>query len=226
MVRSRAKAKVAKEQHTEEVLCQAKWRRASVNAFLLRFLRPFATFAFSVQSAENVLTPEEKAAGWRLVFNGKDFTGWHNFKSEAVKPGWQIKDGTMAVVDPKNASDLVTADKFTWFELQLDYNISTGGNSGIMFHVTEEGRAPWATGPEFQLEDNAAASDPIRCGWLYQLYQPPNDHFRPGAGAVAVLATHSDGVACPRPTACTPGGFAAASRSPERGLKRFRQARF
>ena len=44
-----------------------------------------------------------------------------------------------------------------------------------MYHVTDEGRSAWATGPEFQLEDNAKAADPIRCGWLYQLYQPPTD---------------------------------------------------
>jgi hypothetical protein len=44
-----------------------------------------------------------------------------------------------------------------------------------MYHVTDEGRTAWATGPEFQLEDNAAAADPVRCGWLYALYQPPTD---------------------------------------------------
>jgi hypothetical protein len=59
--------------------------------------------------------------------------------------------------------------------LLLDYNISVGGNSGIMYHVSDKGGAVWATGPEFQLEDNKAAADPVRCGWLYGLYQPPND---------------------------------------------------
>src|SRR5262249_55226693 len=49
------------------------------------------------------------------------------------------------------------------------------GNSGIMYHVAPKGNAPWETGPEFQLEDNAKARDPIRCGWLYALYQPPDD---------------------------------------------------
>jgi Domain of Unknown Function (DUF1080) len=57
----------------------------------------------------------------------------------------------------------------------LDYNISAAGNSGIMFHVTDDGNAVWATGPEFQLEDNVKAADPVRCGWLYALYQPPLD---------------------------------------------------
>ena len=57
----------------------------------------------------------------------------------------------------------------------MEYNIASGGNSGIIFHASDEGEAVWASGPEFQLEDNAKAGDPQRCGWLYALYQPPND---------------------------------------------------
>ena len=123
----------------------------------------------------NTLSDAEKTAGWKLLFNGRDFTGWHNFKHEGVRPGWQVKDGALACVDPHNAGDLVATDAFDWFELKLDYNISEGGNSGIMYHVTDEGGAAWATGPEIQLEDNAKAADPQRCGWLYALYQPPTD---------------------------------------------------
>lgn len=123
----------------------------------------------------NTLTEAEKNAGWRLLFNGVDFAGWHNFKRDGVRPGWQVKDGVLVCVDPHDAGDIVTTDKFGAFELQLEYNISEGGNSGIMYHVTDEGGAAWATGPEFQLEDNAKAKDPQRCGWLYALYQPEND---------------------------------------------------
>ena len=133
-------------------------------------------FLFAADEAHhNTLTAEEKADGWKLLFNGQDFTGWHNFKKPGVRPGWQVKDGTLSCIDPHNAGDIVTPDPFDWFELQLDYNISAGGNSGIMFHVTEEGGAAWATGPEIQLEDNKGAADPQRCGWLYALYQPPTD---------------------------------------------------
>ena len=123
----------------------------------------------------NTLTAAEKAAGWKLLFNGQSFAGWHNFKQDGIRAGWQVKDGALVCVDPHNAGDIVTADQFDWFELQLDYNISVAGNSGIMFHVTNDGGAVWATGPEFQLEDNLKAADPIRCGWLYALYQPPVD---------------------------------------------------
>ncbi|HET6248940.1 MAG TPA: DUF1080 domain-containing protein [Tepidisphaeraceae bacterium] len=123
----------------------------------------------------NTLTDDEKKAGWKLLFDGKTTDGWHTFKRTDVRPGWVIKDGTLFCKDPHNAGDLCTNDKYDWFELQLDYNISHAGNSGIMYHVTDKGGAVWATGPEFQLEDNTKAADQIRCGWLYALYQPPID---------------------------------------------------
>ncbi len=134
-------------------------------------------------AADNTLTASEKSAGWQLLFDGSSLNGWHNFKTDSVRPGWQVKDGALVCVDPHNAGDLVTSNQFGAFELQLDYNISEGGNSGIIFHVTDEGGAVWATGPEFQLEDNKKAADPIRCGWLYALYQPPFVKSRYG-GAV------------------------------------------
>ncbi len=140
--------------------------------------------AFALASAQlapaqdsnlNTLTDAEKADGWKLLFNGTNFDGWHNFKADGVRSGWQVKDGALVCADPHNAGDIVTTEQFQWFELQLDYNISEAGNSGIMFHVTNDGDRVWATGPEFQLEDNEKAADPIRCGWLYALYQPPVD---------------------------------------------------
>jgi len=123
----------------------------------------------------NILTDKEKALGWKLLFNGNNLDGWHNFKRDDVRPGWQVRNGALICADPRNAGDLCTNDRYDWFELQIDYSISQAGNSGIMYHVTDQGGAAWATGPEFQLEDNQKASDPVRCGWLFALYQPPID---------------------------------------------------
>ena len=146
---------------------------------LLTALALFAGISLPVTAGDeaknNTLTDAEKAVGWKLLFDGKTLNGWHNFKRDTIRPGWQVKDGTLACVDPHNAGDIVTADKFDWFELQLDYNISEVGNSGIMYHVNDAGGAAWASGPEIQLEDNAKAADPQRCGWLYALYQPADD---------------------------------------------------
>ena len=144
---------------------------------LLALILAFGSIHARASEAQpaNTLSETEKAAGWRLLFDGKSFAGWHNFKKDIVRPGWQVKDGQLVCVDPHNAGDIVTTETFQWFELQLDYNITVAGNSGIMYHVTNDGNAVWATGPEFQLEDNVKAEDPVRCGWLYALYQPPVD---------------------------------------------------
>ena len=142
---------------------------------LLGSLLPTLCLAAPDEAKPNTLTAKEKAAGWKLLFDGKSLDGWHNFKKDDVRPGWVVKDGLLVCADPHNAGDIVTKDQFGAFELDLEYNISEGGNSGIIFHVTDEGGAVWATGPEFQLEDNAKAADPQRCGWLYGLYEPPVD---------------------------------------------------
>ena len=140
----------------------------------LTFLLVAPLFAAD-NSAPNTLTDQEKQAGWKLLFDGKSLDGWHNFKSKDVKPGWQVKDATLACVNPKNAGDLCTADQYSWFELSLDYNISRGGNSGIIYHITDAGKTVWQTGPEVQLQDNNEAHDPQLAGWLYQLYKPEVD---------------------------------------------------
>ncbi|WP_197527765.1 family 16 glycoside hydrolase [Posidoniimonas polymericola] len=123
----------------------------------------------------NQLTAEEQEQGWKLLFDGSSTDGWHSFKRDEVREGWKVEDGKLVCADPRNAGDLCTNDDYKWFELRLEYNISQGGNSGIMFHVTDDGGAAWATGPEFQLEDNMEAHDPTRCGWLYALYKPAED---------------------------------------------------
>src|SRR4051812_15783834 len=95
-------------------------------------------------SPQNVLTDDEKKAGWKLLFDGKSTEGWHSFREQGVKPGWQVKDGALVVADPKNAGDLCTNEKYGWFELQLDYNITHEGNSGILYHVSDSVRgATW-----------------------------------------------------------------------------------
>lgn len=59
-------------------------------------------------AAINKLTPEEEAAGWQLLFNGQDLKGWHNFKRDTIRPGWQVLNGALVCVDPHNAGDLCT----------------------------------------------------------------------------------------------------------------------
>ncbi len=77
------------------------------------------------------------------------------------------------------AGDILTVDQFDAFELSLEYKISKSGNSGLMYHVTEQGETPWQSGPEVQIQDNIDGHDPQKSGWLYQLYASDVDSTKP-----------------------------------------------
>ena len=124
----------------------------------------------AAELAPNTLTQPEHRSGWQLLFDGESLDGFKGYRTDLPGAGWQVRDGAIVRTDP--AGDLLTNATFDSFELQLEYRISPGGNSGLMFHVTEDADRPWQTGPEVQILDNAAGKDPQRAGWLYQLYQP------------------------------------------------------
>lgn len=136
------------------------------------------TALLALQGA-NSLTADEAKAGWRLLFDGKSTQGWHNFKAEGVRPGWQVKDGLLICAEPENAGDIVTQEKFDWFELKFDFNLSKGGNSGVMFHVADDGDATWHSGPEVQLYDHPMDGHNQITGWLYEIYPGTKDAAKP-----------------------------------------------
>ncbi|RYG62562.1 DUF1080 domain-containing protein, partial [bacterium] len=127
----------------------------------------------------NTLSSDERAAGWRLLFDGKTTRGWHNFKSPEVGAGWRIVEGALTCADPHTAGDLVTADRYDWFELRLEYRLAPGSNSGVLFHVADTGDATWQSGPEIQLHDSLTSNEPQKSGWLYGLYSTTTDAVRP-----------------------------------------------
>ena len=119
----------------------------------------------------NSLSEAEKRGGWGLLFDGKTTHGWRSYRAEKMSEGWAAVDGVLERVS-KAAGDIVTTEQYENFELSLEYRISKGGNSGIMFHVTEDQPQPWHSGPELQIQDNVDGHDPQKSGWLYQLYKP------------------------------------------------------
>ena len=140
---------------------------------LLIAIGSFGTFPFSAyaETAPNTLNRSETLSGWQLLFDGKSTDGWRNYKKEGLSDGWKVSEGVLTRAG-NEAGDIVTKKKYKYFELMLEYKISEGGNSGLMFHVTEENPNPWQSGPEIQIQDNVAGHDPEKSGWLYQLYKP------------------------------------------------------
>ncbi|MBX3442407.1 MAG: DUF1080 domain-containing protein [Planctomyces sp.] len=136
-----------------------------------RLLLLCSLFALPAAAAgeENTISESERRGGWKLLFDGKSLDGWRNYRRDGIGDGWAVVDGALTRAKG-GAGDIVTKDQYGSFELSLEYRISKGGNSGIMFHVAEDYDAPWQTGPEIQIQDNQDGHDPQKSGWLYQLY--------------------------------------------------------
>ena len=124
----------------------------------------------------NVLTPAEQAAGWRLLWDGQTTTGWRGSRpGTAPAMSWEIKDG---VLSPRPVSDallvgrgsMLTHERFSSFELAVDFKLTPGANSGIKYFVQPDlkpidkktGKPTGvgsAIGLEFQLLDDARHPD-------------------------------------------------------------------
>ncbi|CDB49181.1 putative uncharacterized protein [Parabacteroides sp. CAG:2] len=116
----------------------------------------------------NTLTKKEKKAGWELLFNGKDFSGWRQCNGTAMPANWVIEDNAMKVFTGEgkkpgqgaNGDILYQNKKFKNFELSVDWKASKMGNSGIFYYVREvPGKPIYYAAPEVQVLDNVDATD-------------------------------------------------------------------
>ena len=156
----------------EQGATQMKATKFLIGKYILAawlLLLPCMSGVFADESI-NQLTESEKRSGWELLFDGTSLEGFKGYQQDTPGAGWQVIDG--AIVRTEAAGDLLTKAMYDSFEIQLEYRISKAGNSGLMFHVTEDGKRPWYSGPEVQIIDNDAGKDGQKAGWLYQLYEP------------------------------------------------------
>jgi hypothetical protein len=118
---------------------------------------------------------------WTPLFDGGSTAAWRGFKQPDFPAGWQVVDGALTRMAP--AGDIITVAEFGDFELQLEYRVDKGANSGIMYRVTEADSNTYRTGPEYQILDDERhpdAKDPThRVGALYGLYAPENKPAAP-----------------------------------------------
>lgn len=103
---------------------------------------------------------------------------WRGYRLAAFPDhGWRI-EGAMLRALPGRGTSLVSRERFADFDLSLEWRLPAGGNSGILYRVTEQDDAPWQSGPEMQLLDNAGHPDgrvaETSCGALYGVYAPQN----------------------------------------------------
>lgn len=130
----------------------------------------------------------QKRGGTIVLFDGRDTSAWRGYKQEGFPAkGWVVRDGVLST-DPTIASadrvDIITRDKFRNFDLELEWRISPGGNSGVFYGVAETDGPAWHTGPEMQILDddrhpdaNRGVNGNRRAGTLYDLL-PANGNKR------------------------------------------------
>ena len=115
----------------------------------------------------NQLSEKEKRNGWRLLWDGKTSAGWKLANADSFPTaGWAIQDGVLKVLGSKKDSlrkggDIETVDEFTNFEVELDFKLTTGANSGVKYLVVDDPKKRPGTGlgPEFQILDDKVHPD-------------------------------------------------------------------
>lgn len=133
-----------------------------VNVFILVLICTFS-YAYSVvlsdtsprlgSNSSNTVLLKVQESCWQNLFNGENLDGWHVYNSDK-SINWSVKDGIM--FSNGGNGDIVTDSEFENFELEVEWKINKGGNSGVFYYVQEEKQYKylWHTGPEFQIIDD------------------------------------------------------------------------
>lgn len=152
---------------------------------------------YVVNNIPNTLSEQEKRQGIRLLWDGSTTKGWRGaYKPAFPAKGWEIKDGTLSVLssdgkESTNGGDIVTDEEFAAFDLEFDFKLTEGANSGVKYFVTEsEKNAGSAIGLEYQVLDDdkhpdakLGAAGNRKLGSLYDLipaYKFGNSHKKIG----------------------------------------------
>jgi Domain of Unknown Function (DUF1080) len=118
-----------------------------------------------VNLLQNNVSEQEAAQGYKMLFNGKDFTGWRAVHgTEMPKQHWSVKDGTINV-SPSDGSetgnDIVSTEQYGAFELVFEFKLSEGANSGLKYFVNEafDSGGKSGVGLEYQVLDDEKHPD-------------------------------------------------------------------
>lgn len=104
--------------------------------------------------------------GYIVIFDGSSLNGWRGYGKDHVPERWSIQDSCMHFVRGEGeGGDIMFAHKFDNFDVQFEWKVSEGANSGF-FYLGEEAQSPEGnleylcmSAPEYQILDNANHPD-------------------------------------------------------------------
>lgn len=120
---------------------------------------------------------------WIVLFDGTSTEAWRGYKLQGFPDrGWAVENGALKAV-AGGGPDIVTKERYRDFELEFEWRVSPGGNSGVFYRATEEGESIWHSSAEMQILDDAKhvdGKDPrTSAGSLYALVAPTGKELRP-----------------------------------------------
>ena len=143
-----------------------------------------AAAATATSTATTAMGETDSTGAWRSLFDGQTTNGWRKYRGTGMHPQWQARDGMLIVTGRGgDAGDIVTVDQYGDFELELEWKVPSGGNSGIFYRAAETAERIYETAPEYQVLDDARHPDgknPLTsAGAAYGLYAPPRGIAKP-----------------------------------------------
>jgi hypothetical protein len=112
------------------------------------------------------------------LLESKTLDAFRGYKTAAIGDGWEIQ-GKYLHFNGSGGGDIITKETYQDFDLQFEFKVANGGNSGVMYRVSLGDKAPYMSGPEYQVLDDTkhkdGASDLTSTGALYALYAPDKE---------------------------------------------------
>jgi hypothetical protein len=109
------------------------------------------------------------------LMDSGDRSQFRGYAEEEIGEGWSV-DGKYLYFDGSGGGDLITKEVYDNFDLQVEWKVADGANSGIMYRVGLGDSAPYMSGPEYQILDDTDHEDgknPITsAGSLYGMFPP------------------------------------------------------
>jgi hypothetical protein len=124
----------------------------------------------------NELTKDEKAGGWKLLFDGRTLDGWD---VTGNREGWAVEDDAIACM-VKSGGYLYTKEQWADYILDLEFKVAPRVNSGI-FLRWDDLKDPVNGAMEIQILDSFGRMPPNNhdCGALYDCLAPSVDAAKP-----------------------------------------------
>lgn len=130
----------------------------------------------------NTSASAKEAKGWIKLFDGKSLDGWMRYDGKAPGKAWVAEDGVLHLKGGGGGT-IITKEQYDNFELTFEWKVSPGGNSGVMYRVRQGDRAPYFSGPEYQVLDDAKHRDgknpKTASGALYALVAADGKEVKP-----------------------------------------------